>query len=321
LRSVTITAVLSLTVTLGLGSAGAAFAECAANDAEAVKWLNRMSHSLRETSYRGVFTWHHGGTVQTMRISHSVRGNMESEQITRLTGTSARVVRTEHPLDCIHPGHRLVRIGRHYTGSGEDCGVAAYYRLQMAGSSRVAGREAVVMNVLPRDNYRYGYRLALDRETGLLLKTQTVARDGQVLEQFQFADVHIGDVEDGGMRVEVVHEAAHVHGSPRPPGAEGTVRWTVRWLPDGFMMTDDVEGTSYNRTYTDGLASFSVFVEPVAGLRQEGSGQAREGGTTAYTQGLLISGKPALVTVLGEVPVNTARRVADSIAWVEPAGR
>ena len=62
-----------------------------------------------------------------------------------------------------------------------------------------------------------------------------------------------------------------------------------------------------------------MFVEQVAGLRQSGSGQARQGGTTAYTRGLVISGKPALVTVLGEVPVNTARRVADSVAWVEPA--
>jgi sigma-E factor negative regulatory protein RseB len=296
-------------------------AECAAGDVEALKWLDRMSHSLRETSYRGVFTYQQGGTVQTMRISHSVRDNVESEQLTRLTGPNARVVRTEHPLDCIHPGHRLVRIGRVYRGEGESCGVSAYYDLRMAGESRVAGRDAVLMHVLPRDIYRYGYQIALDRETGLLLQSQTVARDGQVLERFQFADVRIGDVENDGTRVEVLHEAAHEHGSERAPMPPDRPRWTVRWLPEGFMMTDDIDGTGYNRTYTDGLATFSVFVEAVPVLTQPGSGQARQGGMTAYTRGLEIAGRPALVTVLGEVPVNTARRVVDSVSWVDARER
>jgi sigma-E factor negative regulatory protein RseB len=171
------------------------------------------------------------------------------------------------------------------------------------------------MNVLPRDRYRYGYQMALDRETGLLLKSQTVAEDGKVLERFQFADVSIGVVQAEGTRVELIHEAAHPHGAKRPPTAEGNRGWTVSWLPDGFLMTDDVEHTMHNRTYTDGLATFSVFVEPLSRLDSPGAGQARQGGTTAYTRGLLISGAPALVTVLGEVPVNTARRVADSVAW------
>ena len=124
--------VLALGILITAGFVGGALAECPAGDEEALRWLDRMSHSLRETSYRGVFTYQHGSAVQTMRIVHSVQGNTESEQITRLTGINARVIRTEHPLDCIHPGHRLVRIGRLYRGEGDDCGVSAHYRLQMA---------------------------------------------------------------------------------------------------------------------------------------------------------------------------------------------
>ena len=44
-----------------------------------------------------------------------------------------------------------------------------------------------------------------------------------------------------------------------------------------------------------------------------GEGVARSGGTTSYTRGMRLSGQPVLVTVIGEVPVNTARMVADSI--------
>jgi sigma-E factor negative regulatory protein RseB len=312
---------LALSAVILCAVSGTALAECEPGDTEALNWLDRMSHSLRETSYSGVFTYQNGSAVQTMRISHSVRGNVESEHLTRLTGAETRVVRTRHPLDCIHPGHKLVRIGQTYQGAGNECGLAAHYRLQMAGSRRIAGRDAVLMNVLPRDQYRYGYQIALDRATGLLLKSQTVAEDGKVLERFQFADVSIGMVHAEGTRVEVIHEAAHPHGAKRAPVPASSRGWTVRWLPAGFMMTDDVEHTVHNRTYTDGLATFSVFVEPLPRLDSPGAGQARQGGTTVYTRGLLISGAPALVTVLGEVPVNAARRVADSVAWSNVAAQ
>ena len=284
-----------LTLALALlAPLGVAAAECVTADGEALKWLDRMSHSLRETSYRGVFTYQQGGGVQTMRIVHSVRDDVETEQLTRLSGASATVLRVEHPLDCIHPGHRLVRIGELYRGAGDDCGVAAFYRLQMAGDRRIAGRDAVLMNVLPRDMYRYGYRLALDRETGLLLKTETVSGDGQVLERFQFADVEIGDVDVRGTQVEVVHRAAHRHGGERRPAPPGRPPWTVGWLPEGFMMTDKVDGTGYDKTFTDGLATFTVFLEALPSLEK-----AEE-----------------VTRILGEVPVNTARRVVDSVNWV-----
>ncbi len=303
---------------LAIVAGGPALADCGAVDQEALRWLDRMSHSLREISYRGVFTYQHGGAVQAMRISHYSDGNVEHEEMTRLTGADARVVRTEHPLDCIHPGHRLVRIGQIYRGEGEDCGIARHYQLQMAGSGRIAGRDAVVINVLPRDIYRYGYQMAIDDETGLLLKTQTVAQDGRVLERFQFADIEIGKVDTKGTQVEVIHEAAHAHGGGREALPAGMPGWSIGWLPGGFMLTDAVEGTGHNKTYTDGLANFSVFVEPMPDLEETGAGMARQGGTTAYTRGMVIAGRPALVTVLGEVPVNTARRVADSVTWVEP---
>lgn len=312
---------LAFVVALVIASPGVIGAECPETNPEALKWLDRMSRSLRETSYKGVFTYEHGGSVQTMRIVHSVRGDVESEQMTRLTGPSAAVVRTEHPLDCVHPGHRLVRIGRLYQGDGEGCGIAAHYRLQMAGSRRIAGRDTVLMNVLPRDIYRYGYQIALDSTTGLLLQTQTVTQDGHVLERFQFADVEFGDFEGGDTRVDVIHNAAHRHGSDRPLVSPGLVPWKVSWLPAGFTLADRIDETAHDKTYTDGLASFTVFVEAVPQMKQPGAGQAREGGTTAYSRGLMIAGKPALVTVLGEVPVNTARRVVDSVAWVDAPPR
>ena len=51
------------------------------------------------------------------------------------------------------------------------------------------------------------------------------------------------------------------------------------------------------------------------GQLKPGEGRASIGGTTAYTRGMQLDGKDVLVTVVGEVPINTARMVADSISW------
>jgi sigma-E factor negative regulatory protein RseB len=300
-------------------SAPSLHAACDAGDEEALKWLDRMSRSLREVSYHGVFTYQHGNTLQTMRISHSVAGGKETEQVTRLTGSGASVLRTEHPLDCIHPGHKLLRIGSDFTRSDDECGLASHYRLKMDGELRVAGRDAVTVRILPRDMYRYGYQMALDTRTGLLLRSQTVAQDGKVLERFQFADLRIGEVDSPGTRVDLVHHARHPEATAQP--AADVVRvapdaWRAGWVPEGFLLTAGSADSTSGKTYTDGLAVFSVFLEPAEQALAPGEGRARMGGTTAYTRGLQLAGRPVLITIVGEVPVNAARMVADSVQWV-----
>lgn len=291
---------------------------CDAGDKQALQWLDRMSHSLREISYQGVFTYQHGSSVQAMHINHAVTGNLETEMVTRLSGDGSQVVRTEHPLDCIHPGSKLVRIAQLYTDNdtGEHCGIARFYRLKMGALQRVAGRSAMVLHVQPRDMYRYGYQMAIDTQTGLLLKTQTLAHDGQVLERFQFADIRIGEFDSDGTEVHIVHEATHPH--PRPAAVTPSLlddqnAWGVHWVPGGFELTEGPPESIDDKTFTDGLAVFSVYVEDIAQLSEPGEGRARQGGTTAYTRGLLLAGRPALITVLGEVPISTARMVADSV--------
>jgi sigma-E factor negative regulatory protein RseB len=285
-------------------------------------WLDRMSHSLREVSYQGIFTYEHGSTLQTLRINHTVERGVESEQLTRLTGSGGSVIRAEHPLDCIHPGSRLLRIGRGFDPAleGGECGLASHYQLKLGTRDLIAGRYAQVLEVLPRDMYRYGYQMALDTETGLLLKSQTMSQDGKILERFQFADLEIGVGRQLGTQVGVLHQAGHpghenAHAAP-PLEAADTEAWQVRWVPAGFALTAGATNSGLDKTYTDGLAVFSVFLEPMQKQIPPGEGRARQGGTTAYTRGMHLAGKPILVTVVGEVPINTARMVADSITWV-----
>jgi len=286
-------------------------AACPVADVEALAWLDKMSRSLQQVSYHGVVTFQRGDELQAMEISHFVEDGLTTDKLTELTGQGAEVVRFNHPLNCIHPGYQILQLGARALGG--HCGVADYYRLKVADGELVAGRQAVQLRIEPRDMYRYGYIMELDSETGLLLKSQTLGRGDKILEKFQFAKLAYTpgpEVEEGAR---LVHRAHHPKGEDHSPAADGPgLAWSVRWVPQGFTTTDLPGLTSERRTYTDGLAVFSVFLESLSEDIRPGEGVVRNGGTTSYTRGMHLAGRPVLVTVIGEVPLNTARMVADS---------
>lgn len=286
-------------------------AACPGTDPAALDWLDKMSRSSHEVDYRGVVTFQRGGDMQVMQIAHSVNGGSTSEQMTRLTGQGAQVERADHPLECVHPGHKLLQVGDELQAG--NCGIADHYRFAVGEGERVAGRDAVRIRVEPRDMYRYGYVMELDKETGLLLKTITIGRGAKVLERFQFADLSYDSSAQSTAPVTTIHEATHPNPAEPPAGPSVGMEWSTGWLPNGFTPTDAAGSTDMRRTYTDGLAVFSVFLEPLRGDIKPGEGLARQGSTTSYTRGMRLGNQPVLITVIGEVPVNTARMVADSV--------
>jgi sigma-E factor negative regulatory protein RseB len=291
----------------------AANAACPVADQEALRWLDRMSRSAIEADYQGVATLQRGDEMQVLQLSHSVESGAESEHLVHLTGRGAAIERSGHPLDCVHPGHQLLRLAE--TLEGSDCGVASHYRFGVTEAERVAGRDAVRILVDPRDPYRYGYVLDLDKETALLLRARIVGRGNTTLELFQFAKVNYAGGEPVVSPAEAMHQAAH----PAPAESAGTALprrdWFLSWLPEGFMPAGPLSGSGSSRAYTDGLAVFSVFLEELDREMRPGEGVVRQGATISYTRGMQLAREPVLVTVIGEIPVNTARMVVDSIGW------
>lgn len=302
-----------LTFLAAAAGTGAMAATCPGADSDALAWLDRMSRSINQVSYHGVVTLQRGGDMQVMQISHAVDGDSTRERLTQLTGQGAQVVRPDHPLSCIHPGHRLLRVSAELQAGR--CGIAEYYRFSVGDGERVAGRKAVQVRIDPRDMYRYGYVMELDRETGLLLKTETIGRGNRSLEKFQFANLAFDGEFPETTEVNVVHQAQHPLPAGTSPDTLAAGSWGVHWVPLGFTVTDTPRDTPLRRTYSDGLAVFSVFLEQLDREIRSGEGVVRSGSTVSYTRGMQLDGRPVLVTVIGEVPVNTARMVADSVRW------
>lgn len=290
--------------------------------------LDKMSRSYRELNYQGTFSYQHGSQIESLRIDHAVFDGREYERLEYLDGEQREIIRRGHGINCIHPGHKLVRFFQQQQLQGrsaDQSGVGQYYLFKVVDSARIAGRKVINIEVRPKDVHRYGYLLSLDEETGLLLRSELKGDAGKILERFQFVEISIG----GAAALE------HFTGAERSYLAEHTEpevnmdrlqvasdkSWMVNWLPRGFTSTvanlkfvsDDMV------TFTDGLTVFSVFLEkdiPPEAMARGIEGRARRGATIAYSRALLLAGHPHRVTVVGEIPARTAQQVAQSVVLV-----
>lgn len=290
--------------------------------------LSRMSHSFRELDYHGTFSFQRGSSTESFRIAHSVIDGEEFERLEYLDGEKREVVRRGHHLNCIHPGHKLLRFYQQQQaqlGSAAKAGVGSFYEFSVSGTGRVAGREVVNLQIIPKDTHRFGHHFSLDKETGLLLRTELIGPGKTVLERFQFVEITIGEPLAGEQFVDAgaSYQAYHTEPSVTAAGGENTVGegWTVQWLPAGFTSTvANVKFVTGDiATFTDGLTVFSVFLENDVDLNlvQRGlEGRAQKGATTAYTRLLVLADQPHRITVVGEIPAQTAQQIAQSVRLV-----
>ena len=145
--------------------------------------LTRLSTAIRERDYRGLFTYEYGGSLQTLRLTHQVIDGIEYEHLEYLNGLSRRVERLGTSVDCLSPAEQVLR----GLLPGLDGGLSAlsqHYNFYFRGDERIAGRQAVTLQVVPRDEHRYGYNLFIDKLTGLPLGAMTLSGRRRVLERF-----------------------------------------------------------------------------------------------------------------------------------------
>ncbi len=282
-------------------------------------WLDRLAH-MDELNYRGVLMYTRGEHQESLRVTHGNYNGELYDRLEHLDGERREVIRHGEQLTCIQLGQRLDRLFHRHLLKAGLAGLDPYYAISVGDESRIAGRRAIALNIKPRDEFRFGYRLALDYDTGLLLRSESLDQLGHVLERLQFVDVEIGEPLKKEWLGDAVAAATKTAPDPMPIERvveEGQMSWRPQWLPPGFSLAlaphrpgDDA------LTYSDGLAVLSVFVEAAAKEPlPRGEGRAMQGATVAYTRPVRIGATPHLVVVVGEVPPETARRVADSVTW------
>jgi sigma-E factor negative regulatory protein RseB len=281
-------------------------------------WLDKMAKALREQSYEGTFTYMRGYQFDTVKVVHEFREGREVERLLHLNGEQREVIRDGDNVVCRHEksdspdlDHAMLFGPFTRTFNENLANYSALYEVGLAGTDRVAGRATVILDITPKNKDRYGYRLWLDKATGLLLQSHLIDR-GSIREVFQFSQINIGETVDPTHFLSSMSDNLIEHhiNSAEFQVAESSERpdWRVAWLPKGFRQ---ISSQGPNRTlYSDGIATLSVFIEDGSSAPL-GEVVSYMGGTVLITRRVKDSSQQ--ITVVGEIPVDTAKRVAESI--------
>ncbi len=295
-------------------------------------WLMRMHEASKKRSYIGTFVVSSGGAMSSAKIWHVCEGDQQMERVETLTGAPRSIFRHNDQVVTFMPDHKVVRSERRDSLGmfpqllqSTDNRIADYYKVRPEGSERVAGVEADIVLLVPKDTMRFGYRVWTEQKKGLVVKLQTLDTDGKVLEQAAFSELQLdapvkmdkllqmmGKVD--GYRVEkpvLVKTTASAEGWLLKAPVAGFKplscykRPATAQLPAGATSGEE----PLQWIFSDGLASVSIFVEPFDRQRHGQESSLSMGATQTITRQL----DAYWVTVMGEVPMGTLKLFANGL--------
>lgn len=288
------------------------------NPAHVQSLLAKMSQVPAHLNYRGTFTYQNQNSIglQSFSVEHWVENGQEHDRLLLLNGPERAIARDGQPIDCKAMGDKLLQ-GSFANMGGALSKLGDFYQFEMRSPERVAGRNAQVLQVIPKDLYRYAYILSIDEETGLVLKSWLIDETARPMERYQFVSIELNpDLAQLSKAKASAHQrkaVADVTGC-NPTSVQKPSSWLVKWIPPGFAFAGErkLANGQDMLMYTDGLTTFSIFLEPTTSFVPEGTG--RRGATLAYMSRLIYNNTIYRVSVVGEIPVIAAREIAQNIA-------
>ena len=285
--------------------------------------MARMAKASKELSYKGLFTYEFRGNLTSVKVVHIVRDGQTYERIVHMDGPEREIVRRGDDMDCMRASDMLLRGNVLKINDDSYSHLQDFYSFYIRGDARIAGRAVSLVNVIPKDKFRYGYIVAIDKETGLMLQSILINSQGKPMERFQFVDVSIGaDLDNVEFTSELsASDDIDVDQSDclkaNQPVNVSSSQWVPKWLPPGFVLSSyqpvDAEGQE-SLMYTDGLAVFSVFIDSAEKSRRLPPVDANLGATVAVLTKTSLNNQQYAICVVGEIPRSTASQIANAIS-------
>jgi sigma-E factor negative regulatory protein RseB len=315
------------------------------------QWLSRMHDASRNRAYQGTFVVSSRQGMSSSRIWHVCDGKQQMERVEVLTGAPRSTFRHNDQVVTFLQDSKVARSEQReslgvFPGIAENAqaNVAQYYNAQTTGTERVAGVDADIVTLSPKDSLRFGYRIWSEKKSGLVVKVQTLDENSQVLEQAAFSELQMDAPVKMGklasmmnkMTGYTVEKADLVKTTPNAMG------WNLRMAVPGFVPVSchkrgagkavgaqaakadggqaakadggqaakaEAAQQDMQWVFSDGLATVSLFVEPFDSKRHSQEGSAVFGATHTLTR--KVDG--FWLTAMGEVPVVTLRAFASAI--------
>jgi sigma-E factor negative regulatory protein RseB len=156
----------------------------------------------------------------------------------------------------------------------------------------------------------------------MVLRSDIMDSNAQVIEQMMFTEISMQTpITNDMLEATVAHDGFRVI-TDQLASTEGSkpvqsIKWSFVHMPKGFKITSQsIKNMPMKKhpvqhfVLSDGLAAVSVYIEKSTTDEQALQGESKMGSVNAY--GRQISDYQ--VTVMGEVPSNTVKQIAEAVA-------
>jgi len=297
---------------------------CASAD-DAWQMLEKTAFAARELNYSGQFVYQSGNQTRVVDITHM---NQDGHEMTRnvvLEGPPREVYSQGNDIVIFQPKNEKVMIEKR---RGQNLFPAmlptdlrlikSSYTARLGAIESVAGRNAQIIELMPNDAFRYSYKIWTDNEFGLLLKMTLLNSKNETLEQIYFNQLSMLNSQDVNWfqpKIDV-SKSYVVEDNAQVTHIEDN--WIVVQLPSGYRKVDQVQRIVPGKTapvnqiiFSDGIASVSLFIEPIVKGTHPKTGHMLIGSTNICAN--VIEGYQIMVVV--EVPAETVQQIAKAVTF------
>ncbi|ACS86566.1 sigma-E factor regulatory protein RseB [Musicola paradisiaca] len=284
--------------------------------------LQQMGSASRSLNYEIHFINVSRQGIESLRYRHIIDGKDTLAELVHLDGPRRAVVQKGHEISYFESDSEPFTLsGDHIVDALPSLifanfdRLSTYYDFIPTGRIRLADRQGDVIRVVSRDGTRFSYVVCLDSESHLPLRVDLLDQNGELLEQFRIVSLSFDDHEVQSA-VKPLDSLSLPPPVNIPAGTTANFSWISEWLPAGVeeisrsqRTLPGVNGVVESRLYSDGLFSFSVNISPVGEKHPDQN--ALLGRKAIHTE---VRNEHE-ITVIGELPLATARRIADNVIF------
>lgn len=289
----------------------------AQEDIEPKQLLEKMIAAQNTLNYEISFVQSTPTNIESLRYRHINRNDKTYSQLITLDGVQQEIIQRENLVSYFQPnfqafslksGHIIDNLPAVMRINVEQ--LSEYYDIVTFGRNRVADRIVQTLRILPKDDFRYQYLIFIDEQNHLLLRSDMLDREGNLLEQFRVVNLYVGD--------ELIELGNYIDNFVFPPllsepKNQQQQNWKPDWLPKGFkLISQSIEQEGKNliesQFYSDGLFSFAIYLSNSI-IDSKGENFWKQGATTFYSE---TRGNKEL-TFVGQLPLFSAKGIIQDI--------
>ena len=289
----------------------------------AIEYLHFMQQAYREKNYEMLYLNSSQNQLEPMQLIHGVVDEKEVAYFRYLNGTIRESLQYAGKISYFEQGSPAYTLTTRHNRS-VFASIANFdyekgktsYEYVILGKGRIAGKQAIAIRMISKDNYRYSYVIWCDFSSYLPLRLDKLNQSNAVLEQVMVVSLNIAE-EVNPWLVQLTEkklpEIVHIPEST----IDNSSLWQVTWLPEGFviikddqhrLMMHENESVSYIML-DDGIVTVSIYISDKKLALDPKQKHIQRGATLLYTE----QRGDLEINVVGDIPATTAKKLIESL--------